>query len=639
MRNLSTRKAALLAMLLAAAMLLSSCYTSPTDITQGSNLTVGDNPAPFETIAITATPTLSATPTPTPDQAGGVNQINWSDWGTGTSPEPGTVTATPTTQVSTPTRTPAANNSSGTSSGQNQGQSQQQDDGILRSGSSGNAVEQLQKQLKELGYYTGSVDGSYGAGTTNAVKDFQQVNSLTADGIAGAQTLEKVYSYYAKPKPKGSSNTSSGSKATATPRVTATPKATATPNLNNARVIELGNSGSDVRQVQNRLISLGYLAGTADGSYGETTRSAVVAFQKKAKIWDDGKAGPQTQEKLFASSAPKASSAAAYVGDSLKEGMNGDGVRALQKRLISLGFLKGTADGDFGSGTKAAVMAFQQASGLKQDGIAGMATLNKLFSDAAAGAVDSPSTPTNPTNPPASGGNGGYATLREGDANDNVKKLQQKLKDLGYYTGSVDGKYGSGTVTAVQSFQAATGLTVDGVAGPATQQRLYGDTSSYNKVVGSLKQFDEGANVRDMQYTLYELGYYQDTINGIYGESTYNAVKEFQMINGLTVDGVAGTATLNILFSIAAKPAATPGKAEYTTLMKGDEGEEVALLQSMLYELGYMTSGYTGVFDEETFGALKSFQQYNGLPVDGIAGSVTMERLYSDAAVRNPLAN
>ena len=217
-----------------------------------------------------------------------------------------------------------------------------------------------------------------------------------------------------------------------------------------------------------------------------------------------------------------------------------------------------------------------------------------------------------------------------------MKRLQQRLKDLGYYNGVVDGQYGSGTVTAVQSFQSMNSLTADGVAGPATQQRLYGDSSSANKVPGSLKQFDESTDVRDMQYALYELGYFQDAINGIYGDSTFNSVKEFQMINSLAVDGVAGTATLNLLFSIQAKPASA-SSGEYETLQKGSEGDSVFTLQATLMDLGYLMDAPTGIFDDSTFEALKTFQQYNGLTVDGIAGVTTLERLYSDQAVQNPL--
>ena len=60
---------------------------------------------------------------------------------------------------------------------------------ISRYGSSGSEVRQIQTKLKNWGYYTGSVDGVYGTQTVNAVKYFQRRNGLTADGIAGAQTL------------------------------------------------------------------------------------------------------------------------------------------------------------------------------------------------------------------------------------------------------------------------------------------------------------------------------------------------------------------------------------------------------------------------------------------------------------------
>ena len=72
--------------------------------------------------------------------------------------------------------------------------------------------------------------------------------------------------------------------------------------------------------------------------------------------------------------------------------------------------------------------------------------------------------------------NSKYATLRSGDKSNNVKKMQQRLIELGYLKkGSADGKYGAQTVTAVKNFQRANGLTADGVAGKATLTRLYED--------------------------------------------------------------------------------------------------------------------------------------------------------------------
>jgi len=64
------------------------------------------------------------------------------------------------------------------------------------------------------------------------------------------------------------------------------------------------------------------------------------------------------------------------------------------------------------------------------------------------------------------------AALKQGSTGSQVKTVQQKLKNWGYYSGSVDGIYGSGTVKAVKLFQQKNGLTVDGICGTATMQAL-----------------------------------------------------------------------------------------------------------------------------------------------------------------------
>lgn len=63
-------------------------------------------------------------------------------------------------------------------------------------------------------------------------------------------------------------------------------------------------------------------------------------------------------------------------------------------------------------------------------------------------------------------------TYQRGSSGNTVKQIQTKLKNWGYYSGSVDGVYGSRTEAAVKSFQAKNGLTVDGKAGPRTLQAL-----------------------------------------------------------------------------------------------------------------------------------------------------------------------
>jgi N-acetylmuramoyl-L-alanine amidase len=60
---------------------------------------------------------------------------------------------------------------------------------VYKQGSRGDTVKTIQKKLKNWGYYTGSVDGIYGAKTKEAVRYFQRKNGLSADGIAGNKTL------------------------------------------------------------------------------------------------------------------------------------------------------------------------------------------------------------------------------------------------------------------------------------------------------------------------------------------------------------------------------------------------------------------------------------------------------------------
>lgn len=589
-------------------LLLSGCYIPPDDISGNTtNMTVGSSSLPFDPVATNA-PT--ATPTPT-RQAGAEPTINWDDWNSTATPAGQAtasgnpvpvVTPNPVTVV-TPSAAPSPTATTATT---------------LRKGVSGSReVRKLQQRLKDLKYYSGSVDGDFGTGTENAVKAFQSANGLKADGVAGSKTLNRLYGDNAVPN-KG---TSYGN-VTATPRATSTPRPTSTPNVEN-KYLQLGSSGKDVRTMQTRLISLGWLSGSADGEFGGATDAAVRAFQKKIGVYTDGIAGPNTLKKLYSSSAPKASSPAAIIGESLKLGSEGAAVRTLQKRLKELGYLTGSVDGSFGAATETAVKAFQSKNGLTADGKAGTSTFNKLYSDSAISASGDGGTTSDD----------GYQTLSEGDKGTAVRKLQQALKNKGYYSGSVDGSYGSGTVQAVMAFQQRNNLRVDGKAGPATQRVLYGTNAVSASAYTTLREGDEGKAVSNLQYALYELGYYDGKIDGVYGSTTRDAVRAFQSRNKVTpVDGIAGSKTQQKLYSSSAKPATAPA-TEFATLRKGDSGNAVVEMQDVLKQLGYLTSEVNGIFDDATVLAVRSFQQRNGLSVDGVAGSDTLRKLYSDSAI------
>ena len=92
------------------------------------------------------------------------------------------------------------------------------------------------------------------------------------------------------------------------------------------------------------------------------------------------------------------------------------------------------------------------------------------------------------------------ATLRVGSSGEEVKTLQTKLKRWGYYTGSIDGVFGSGTKKAVIAFQKKNSLTPDGIVGPATLKAL-GMQSSGGSSASS------GSNTNGNLYLLARLVY------------------------------------------------------------------------------------------------------------------------------------
>ncbi len=543
------KRSLLIAMLLGAVVILSSCIVDPDRIVDDNNdLTIGTGGQQFVPIE-TPVPQATATPTPAPTS----NQVDWNEWDfkseSATTPPSNVIpigqTATPPpggVAVGTPTPTPT---SAGTASSD-----------VLKSGSEGTSVKQLQQRLKDLGYYTGTVDGKFGSGTTAAVKTFQTANKLQADGIAGKATQESIYSPYAIHKkdanlPSDSTSTKPTAKPTSKPSSDSS-GTKETPKGKTDIYLKLGSTGSQVEIMQNRLIALGYLSGTADKTFAETTEAAVIAFQKRNSIYADGIAGPTTLAKLYSSSAKKASSVAANLG-SLKKGMSGGGVSALQDQLKSLGYYSGKVDGDFGDGTESAVIAFQMANGLTPDGIAGKATMNAIYGGSSQN-NDTPSG-TSADSFGRTASTNGYKTIAQNSSSGKatVQALQATLASKNYYNGVEDGDYGSGTEAAVRAYQQAAGLRVTGMAGPTTQRLLYGGTpesGSYNKLdVGS-----SGSAVKNLQYTLYELKYYDGAITGKYDEATRNAVMNFQSVNGLYVDGVAGQDTQRKLYSSNARP-------------------------------------------------------------------------------------
>jgi N-acetylmuramoyl-L-alanine amidase len=163
----------------------------------------------------------------------------------------------------------------------------------LSKGDRNDSVAELQGILRLLGYYNGAVDGEYQDSTATAVSAFQRAAGLTADGVMGTATWNRLL-------PAGS--TTPTTPTTSTPPTTPnTPAPQPTPVANNGDfpVLRSGSRGAAVTRLQQRLRTLGFFTGVADGVFGGETEEAVRAAQRNYGLEDDGIVGGATWDALL----------------------------------------------------------------------------------------------------------------------------------------------------------------------------------------------------------------------------------------------------------------------------------------------------------------------------------------------------
>ena len=358
-----------------------------------------------------------------------------------------------------------------------------------------------------------------------------------------------------------------------------------------------------------------------------------------------------------------------YPGSPLRQGSTGAAVFTLQRQLNRitkdypfLGLL--TVDGIFGRKMAETVKKFQRQFNLTADGVVGRSTWYKIsyiyvsVKDLAEltseGETFSGTLPDGPWN-------FGSSVLKQGSTGSEVEQVQFWLSTLAQYESripsvTVDGVYGSGTAAAVRAFQRLYGLTVDGIVGLTTWTELYdqfrsiqSDNGTPNAYPGTaLRQGSSGQNVRLVQFwlkiarTVYS-SLNNITVDGIFGSSTAAAVRRFQTYFGLTSDGVVGRTTWNKLYEVyndianrLLSPSLRPG--EYPGVLRnGSTGTAVRELQFYLYLMSAYQSSIPSVSIDGRFGAateaaVRAYQRFAGLTVDGIVGRKTWDSLYGKAS-------
>ena len=356
-----------------------------------------------------------------------------------------------------------------------------------------------------------------------------------------------------------------------------------------------------------------------------------------------------------------------YPGTPLRQGSRGAAVFTLQRQLNRIAkdypFLgKLTVDGVFGSRMAATVRAFQKQFNLTADGVVGRQTWYKIsYIYVSVKDLAELTSEGETSTGTLSNGTWNGTVLSTGASGSAVEQVQFWLNTLAQYDSAipsvkVDGVFGTATANAVRAFQRKYGLTVDGIVGQTTWKELYdeflsiqSDNGTPNAYPGTaLREGASGQNVRLVQFwlkiarTVYSR-LNSITVDGRFGAATTAAVKRFQSYFGLTSDGVVGRNTwlklyevyndiANKLLSSSLRPGEYPG-----VLRKGSSGTAVRELQFYLYLMSAYESsipaiGIDGQFGASTEAAVRAYQRFAGLTVDGVVGRTTWNSLYDKAS-------
>lgn len=526
-------------------------------------------------------------------------------------------------------------------------------------------VSEMQRRLGLLGYLEGRPTGGYWKETAAAVEAFQRNAGLEVNKkLASSEMLQLLFSDEAP--------TADGGRYTPTPAPTEEPEG----------ALRFGLRDSDgVRQAQKRLTELGYFSSSVTGHFFEATKAAFEAFQAKAGLPVNGRiVDDATLQALFSESAPsKDFSPSATVTPlptatprpvitpapdatprpALRYGSTGDGVREMQERLNELGFFEGGATGGYWNETTKCVEAFQKAAGLSINGrTASTEMLELLFSEDApfkGGATAAPS----------------ITQLFFGQSGSSeVYRMQERLRELGYFDEVATGGYYLKTAEAVAAFQKAAGLKVDGntasaemlralyadnapafgeakptatpesaetpaatataaptaepTASPAATAAPEADKPAYRELSYGMHDSEE---VRRMQARLQELGYLDADPTGGYWAMTAAAVKAFLKDWGMAGNGRTATVKMqSILFGSDIEE--DDSDDAYEPLRYGMEGSAaVKAMQTRLRELGYFHESSTGNYYTLTAKAVAEFQKATGLELNRELVTPEMQRL------------
>ncbi|MCW5317483.1 peptidoglycan-binding protein [Nostoc sp. KVJ3] len=296
---------------------------------------------------------------------------------------------------------------------------------------------------------------------------------------------------------------------------------------------KIGSNGSEVSSSQRCLKKLGYFNGPVTGKFATLTQNAVIKFQQANRIPTTGAVGTNTQRALQRAcqstnsnrnisgglsrrSAPQTVANVQY--PTLSQGKTGAAVTRLQQRLRQLGYLNTNPTGNFGPMTRDAVIKFQRNYRIAANGIVNQQTWNALLGSS-----------------PIQGRSTSSLSTQQ------VRELQVRLRQLGYFNTNPTGKIGPVTRDAVIKFQQNYRLPVDGIANAqvleAVRRVSTGGSIAQQPSRNYLTVGDRGDNVTLVQERLSQLGFSNTNPDGFFSNYTRDTVIAFQQYSRLNATG------------------------------------------------------------------------------------------------------
>ena len=253
-------------------------------------------------------------------------------------------------------------------------------------------------------------------------------------------------------------------------------------------------------------------------------------------------------------------------------------------------------------------------------------------------------TPSNTTATSSSGssssGTSKPTMWSKGSKDDEVKKIQERLAELGYYDGPIDGDFGDMTEAAFKAFQQNAGLTVDGIAG-ADREVLYSDSAPAAKkdkeetpTVSAEEPTEAEPEETEPAATEPEETEPEETEpEEADPEQTQQEDSDSDTVGSVDNENDEDEDNDNVVQNDETDNDSAP----VIVAENGDFSDQVSKIQSQLAELGFYEMETTGYFGEFTEEAVKEFQMANGIDATGKVDAKTFEKLFSDDAIKNVL--